>query len=257
MKALQQEMKELQKKMTDAAKNKRDNELNEAISQNWKITMEIMKIQMQMFVVLIGLLLLLSYTFPIVEPGTQDDVKLALYDDGLASHCDISSGDGIFSNCYAFPANATRGAWVADIYLYSAAGEQLARQGAPIYYEGGKPEDLWLQTASQSGLLEGLQGKVAYTINASTGKQNYAKGETAAISAHSLPAQQPGGKFEAALDSGTFFHVDLPFSIPLLNIRRIIGSYGFFIFSAFVLSIVYSIAKAAYAKIPKPAKPAQ
>jgi len=214
-------------------------------------------LQMQMFVVLIGALLLLSYAFPLVEPGTKDDVRLPLFDDGLAAHCDAAAGDGAFSNCYALPSDAAKGAWMVDFYIHSSSGESLARQGAPLYYEGGKPEDIWLQTATQNGLLDGFLGKVAYHLNVSTGKQNYSAGETVSLSASSVPALQPGSKLEAVIDSGTFFHVDLPFSIPLLNIRRIIGSYGVFIFSAFVLSIVYSIAKALYAKIKGPAKPAQ
>ncbi|MEM2138295.1 MAG: hypothetical protein QW568_04360 [Candidatus Anstonellaceae archaeon] len=277
MRELQLQMKDVQKRMTESAKNKREDELNSAISENWKLTMEIMKIQMQMFAILIGALLLLSYIFPLIEPGTQDDVRLQLFDDGLAAHCDAAAGDGKFSNCYTIPSGAKKGAWIVDFYLYSSSGEQLARQGAPLYHEGGKAEDIWLQTASQNGLLDGLLGKVAYSLNVSTGKQNYSSGETVALSAavspkingadamvtakpagdspSSLP--QYGPKLEAVLDSGTFFHVDLPFSIPLLNIRRIIGSYGVFIFAAFVLSIVYSIIRALYAKIKGQAKPAQ
>jgi hypothetical protein len=257
MRELQLQMKGIQKRMTEAAKNKRDSELDEAISENWKLTMDIMKIQMQMFVVLIGALLLLSYSFPLAEPGTQDDIRLQLFDDGLAAHCDATAGDSAFSNCYQLPSNAKKGAWMVDFYLHSPSGEQLARQGAPLYYEGGTPEDIWLQAASQNSWFDGLTGKTAYRLNVSTGKQNYSSGETVALSAFSLPASPAEAKLEAVLDSGTFFHVDLPFSIPLLNIRRIIGSYGVFIFSAFVLSIVYSIAKALYAKIKGPAKPAQ
>ena len=56
----------------------------------------------------------------------------------------------------------------------------------------------------------------------------------------------PGAQLEASSDMGTFFHVDLPFTLPLLNIRRIIGSSGVLIFSAFLLSIIYSLSKAIY-----------
>ncbi len=254
MKVLQQEMKELQKKMTDAAKDKREGELNDAISQNWKLTSEIMQIQLKMFAVLIVMLLSLAYIFPFFEPGTSDDVKLQLFDDGLASHCDAKSGDGVFSNCYKLLSSAVKGAWVADFYLRSESGDQLARFAAPLYYDGGKPEDIWLQSASQNSWLDGLTGKTAYALNVSSGKQNYTAGETISLSAFATPSAPAGAKFESVLDSGTFFHVDLPFAIPLLNIRRIIGSYGLFIFSAFLLSISYSIAKSVYGSISKKLK---
>ena len=53
---------------------------------------------------------------------------------------------------------------------------------------------------------------------------------------------------------GTFYYVDLPFTIPLINIRRIIGSYGVFLFAAFVISILYSIGKAVYSAVMKKSK---
>ncbi len=254
LKSLQVEMRDIQKKMTDSAKSKNEKELNDAISQNWKLTMEIMQIQMKMFVVLIGLLFIVAYIFPMFEPGTSDDVHMPLFDDGLAAHCDAMANDGNFSNCYALPANGTRGAWAVDVFLISNTSEHLARGASAIYYDGGKPEDIWLQSSSQSGFLDGIMGKVAYHVNATTGRQNYSTGETVAVHAFATPAKPAGVSFDAVFDSGTFFYVDLPFPLPLLNIRRIIGSYGFFILSAFVLSLAYSIIKSVYSNISKPKK---
>ena len=61
------------------------------------------------------------------------------------------------------------------------------------------------------------------------------------------PAMPSDAKLEVSINQGTFFYYDLPATIPLINIRRIIGSYGFFLFLAFVLSIVYSIGKTIFA----------
>lgn len=251
LKNLQLEMREVQKKMTESAKKNSEKELNEAISQNWKLTWDLMKIQFMMLGMLLVVLFALMHAFPLIEPGLQDDVKLQLLDDGLPSHCDMSAGDGIFSNCYSLPANGTRGAWVVDGLLLSASGEQLARNATAIYYEGGKPEDVWLQAQTASGFMDGITGKVPYGLNISTGKQNYAKGESVAIRAAATPAPPQGASYQASIDSGTFFYVDLPFPLPLINIRRIIGSYGVFLFTVFVLGIAYSIGKSLFASISK------
>ena len=185
------------------------------------------------------------------EPGRADDTRLPLYDDGLSSHCDLETADGIYSNCYAIPQGAQRGAWAIDAYIYSAENESLARNSTAIYVEGGKPSDVWLQSHTQNGFTDGLAGKVPHTLYASTDKKNYSIGETVSIRASYSPqspsaSPQASWRIEAVLDSGTFFYLDLPFALPLINISRIIGSYGVFIFLAFVMSMCYSIAKAVY-----------
>jgi len=185
-----------------------------------------------------------------VVPGTSDDSRMALFDDGLASHCDAAAGDLIFSNCYSLPADGKRGAWVIDVHLYSASNESLSKNATAIYYEGGNASDVWMQPSVQSGLLDGFMGKVPHFISPSTDKSNYTAGETVAIHA-SVSPPLPSGRLEATVNSGTFFYVDLPFSIPLINISRIIGSYGLFIFSVFLLSMLYSITKAVYDNVSK------
>lgn len=250
LKSIQLEIRDVQKKMTDAAKSKKEKEMNEAMSQNWKLTGEMMSIQMKLFGVVIVLLLGLAFFFPYVEPGTEDDARLQLFDDGLASHCDAAAGDLVFSNCYSLPENGKRGAWVIDVHLYSASNESLSKNSTAIYYGGGTPADVWLQSTAQNGLFDGLMGKVPHYLSPSTDKANYSAGETVAIRASATPPL-PSGRLEAAINSGTFFYVDLPFSIPLINISRIIGSYGLFIFSVFLLSMLYSIIKAVYDNVSK------
>ena len=250
MRSLQLEVQQLQKTMTEAAKNKKEKEMDAAIAQNWKLTGELMKIQMQLYAVLLVVLFVAAFAFPHVEPGMGDDTRLQLYDDGLASHCDAAAGDGIYSNCYAIPANATRGAWVIDAYLYSASNDTLSRNATAIYVEGGNASDAWMQASAQTGFLDGLLGRVPHYLNVSTDRANYSRGDTVAIRASLSPAL-PDGRLEADLDGGTFFHIDLPFTIPFINIRRIIGSYGVFLFFAFVMGMIYSIGKSAYSSISK------
>ncbi|MCX6772352.1 MAG: EMC3/TMCO1 family protein [Candidatus Micrarchaeota archaeon] len=250
-KKIQEEMKDLQVKMMAAGKSKNDKELDELFKQNWKLTMEMMKLQFMMFGFLLVVLALLIWFFPMVEAGLQDDIHVPLYDDGLSAHCDTEINDGIFSNCYAIPADAEKGAWVVDAYLRSSTNESIARNATAIYVDGGVPQDIWLQAHSQGGIWDGLMGKTPYTLNITTDKQNYALGETVSIHAFSVPAKPEGSQLTAVIDAGTRFQADLPFALPLINIRRIIGSYGVFLFSAFLLSMAYTLGKAVYTAASK------
>ncbi len=251
LKGLQAEMKELHKKMNEAAKRNDEKELNEIISKNWQITSQIMSVQMRMFAVIIVIFVGLMFVFPLIEPGAVDDIHLPLFDDGLSEHCDLVSSDGIYSTCYEFGNDGIKGAWAAEVHIYNEQNESLAKSGMPFYYENGLPKDLWLQNLSQGGLIDILFGKTAYKINASSSSQNVSAGQTVTIQASTKPPLEQGTRLEAVLNAGTFFFVDLPFAIPLLNISRIIGSYGFFILCAFALSMSFSILRAVYSKITK------
>jgi len=251
LKTLQEEMKAVQLRLMEATKSKDAAESDAVMKQYWDLTGELMKVQFQMLAVLLVVLFVFMAIFPHFEPGGADDLRAQLYDDGLASHCDALAGDGIFSNCFAVPAGANTGAWVADVYLYSASNETLARNGTALYVEGGSPQDIWVQPITQSGFIDGLLGKTAYHVNATADRQNVTRGQTVALYATVSPKPANGARLEGALDMGTFYYVDLPFTIPLINIRRIIGSYGVFLFAAFVISILYSIGKAVYAAVNK------
>lgn len=251
LKNLQLEMRGIQKEMTEVAKKNDEKRLNELISANWKLTSELMVIQLQLFAALLIVLFALMHFFPMVEPGTGDDVRFQLYDDGLAAHCDAAALDGVYSNCLSLPQNGTRGAWTIDAFLLSATNETLAKNATALYYQGGKPEDVWLQSSTQSGFVDGLMGKVPHYLNVSATQANHSSGRIAAVSATATPSVPQGGRIEASANSGTAFYVDLPFPLPLINIRRIIGSYGVFLFLAFLIGMGYSIGKSLWAQARK------
>ena len=251
LKTLQEEMKAVQLQMMEASKGKDQAQSDAVMKKYWDLTGELMKAQFQMLGVLLVILFVFMAIFPHFEPGGEDDLRAQLFDDGLAAHCDLAAADGVFSNCFAIPANASTGAWVADVHLYSSENESLAKNGTALYVEGGTPQDIWVQPVSQSGFIDGLLGKTAYHINATTDRQNVTRGQTVALHATVSPTPQNGTRLEGSFNMGTFYYVDLPFTIPLINIRRIIGSYGVFLFAAFLISILYSIGKAVYAAVNK------
>jgi hypothetical protein len=322
--ALQKEMRDVQLKMMEASKKGDTKESNDVMNQYWKLTGELFTLQMQMTAVILVIFVGLMALFPHIEPGMEDDTTLALFDDGLAAHCDAAASDYVFSNCLPLPSNGTRGAWVVDAYLKSQSNETLARNATAVYFEGGQPTDVWLQGTSQTGFIDIISGKRQYHVVASTDlgeNHTYRAGDVVSIHAYaydvatfpseksfesdlssynsqnqrklqlnysalaavSREAANPNGTkitgedgttylvhkrddgafymdvptlpsnaaLEAVSDSGTFFYIDLPFTIPLLNIRRIIGSYGVFIFTAFVVSIAFAIGKSVYSSVKK------
>ncbi len=251
LKIIQEEMKTVQLQLMEASKGSDQAASDAVMKKYWDLTGELMKVQFQMLAVLLVILFVFMSIFPHFEPGMEDDMTSVLFDDGLASHCDRLAGDGVFSNCFAIPSGAATGAWVAGVHLYSAGNESLAKNGTALYVEGGAPQDIWVQASSQSGFLDGLLGKTAYHINATTDSQNVTRGQTVALHAAVSPAPPKDARLEGSLDMGTFYYVDLPITIPLINLRRIIGSYGVFLFAAFVISILYSIGKAAYSAVNK------
>jgi len=251
LKTLQEEMKNVQLQLMEASKNKDAADSDAIMKKYWGLTGELMVIQFKMLGILLVILFAFMAIFPHFEPGMEDDLRAPLFDDGLAAHCDAAAGDGVFSNCFAIPASAGTGAWVADACLYSAGNETLAKNGTALYVEKGVPEDVWVQPVAQTGFIDGLMGKTAYFINATADRQNVTRGQAVALHATVSPAIPKDARLEGALNMGTFYYVDLPFTIPLINIRRIIGSYGVFLFAAFVISILYSIGKAAYSAINK------
>jgi|GEM_PF-863256 len=325
LKSLQAEMRQLQMKMGEAGKRHDNAEMDRLMGENMQITMKLMSVQLQFAVAILLVFFTMAMIFAVVEPGQEDDVKFALFDDGLAVHCDSLAGDGIHSNCFVLSGDARRGAWVVDGFLKSPSNETLSRGSAVIYYEGGKPEDVWPQSFTQGGLLDVVQGKKQYHLKVTTDKQEYSAGQTVKVSAMvvspvfdveftSSPSQNllnmknglfdkgiklenpgemepflsdrnqtdimlpaaggktylvakdaqsgrlkvsearlsvPNAQLTASADSGTFFYIDLPFQLPLINIRRIIGSTGVLIFLAFLLSISYSLLKAIYDSLSK------
>jgi hypothetical protein len=251
MRELQSQMRSIQLKLNEAAKSRNDKELDRLMGENMKLTWQLMGLQLKFAIAILIVFFAFSMVFSAVEPGRQDDISFQLYDDGLDQHCDASARDGVFSGCFEVPQNSPTGAQVVEVSLIGASNETLARSGTELFVEGGSPSDVWVQNVSQGGLVDFLLGKKSYHLNVTASSKNAMRGSKVAIHASAFPDVPQGAKFLASSNMGTFFYIDLPFTLPLLNIRRIIGSIGVLIFSAFVLSISYSLLKAVFGSLSK------
>ena len=71
----------------------------------------------------------------------------------------------------------------------------------------------------------------------STDKKTYDEGETVKLFAEATEVSN----VEAVLDNGTSFRVDLPITIPLLNVQRIYQPYWWFILISLVSNLSLSL----------------
>lgn len=235
---IQKELNAINKGVGEASKRKDNAAVEELMKKQSPLLSELMSLQMRMLPITLGLFIPVIMLLSAVEPYMLDDSKIVLFDDGLLSHCDAAANDLIYSNCLALNSTSQKGAWVfsAEAFLN---GAQVAQNATAFYVEKGKPEDVFIQ-AKQHGILDIVLGTKAVSISPYTDKTTYSSGES--VQFHAIVSEQVD-KVDASINNGTFYFVDLPIPIPLLNIQRLVGATGFFILCTFIFSLLFSFAK--------------
>ncbi len=224
------EMEEIQKE--SKALNQ---EYKKAAERNDKAAMEkIMKKQMELFPrmnkmmfasfkpMIIILLFFGGFIYVVnhFDPTTQDDITLMLSDDGKG--CDESAGDNIYSGCYEI-GGENQGKWTFSAVALSS-GAEIGNNQTYFFY-GREDSDRY---------AEGGKGAA---VAPSTDKQMYYEGDTVRLYA-SAPSQTT--EVKAVLNNGTWFYVDLPFTLPIFNVKRIYHPYWWFILISVVLGLIIS-----------------
>jgi len=238
MMEIQKELNAINKGVGEASRRRDNAAVEELMKKQSPLLSELMSIQMRMLPLSLGLFIPVIMLLSAIEPYVLDDSRIALFDDGLLAHCDAAANDLIYSNCISLNSSSQQGAWVfsAEGFL----GESLVAQNATAFYvEKGKPEDVFLQS-KQHGILDIVLGAKAVSISPYTDKQAYSLGET--VQLHAKTSEQVD-RASASINNGTFYFVDLPVPIPILNIQRLVGATGAFILFSFVFSILFSFAK--------------
>ena len=205
-------------------------EYKEASKRNDKTKIdEITKKQMALFPKMTGMMfgqlkvlavvLLVFFTFSwavgYFDPTVKDDINLDLNDNG--QDCDETK-DGVFSGCYKLDGGA-EGEWNAKVEAFQS---QQKSSDKLLYFFFNK----------NSNSLQKSSGN----LDASLQKELYTTGEVLKI----IAKPEKADSVKAILDSGTTFYVDLPFTIPIVEVKRISGSYWWFIFVSVISSLVFS-----------------
>ncbi len=166
-----------------------------------------------------------------INPFVQDDILLRLVDDG--SGCDSIPGDSIYSGCHTLSNIDNVGPWVATVSAYDSGGGEFAKDSTYFIHQDGLPD-----------LLPLVKEKDPIEVNVE--KTHYSTGETVKITA--IPSKN-ASKLTAVLNNATWFYVDLPFTIPLLNVQRISQPYWWFIFVTIIAGLIITPLYKKYRKI--------
>jgi hypothetical protein len=159
-------------------------------------------------------------------------------DDG--SGCDAAAGDGIFSACYK-PDNTNYGKWTVTAKALEK-GNTMATNETYFHFNPGDT-DSYIETGTGEDM------------EISTDKKAYYPGDKVAI--FSEPANMTKGltfivpilpprelkvdEVELTLSNGTYFFVDLPVTIPVLNVKRIYQPYWWFILVSLIVNLSLSV----------------
>ncbi len=224
MEAIQAESKRLSDEMKKAQERKDDAHVKALMDEQMAFLPKMNKVMMGQFkpmIVIFGIFFGLIWVIGQVDPSIKDDITLNMSDDGLG--CDAAAGDGIYSACYSLAGNANYGKWTFTAHSIRGGGE------AGTNYT-------WFAYNAQvtDNFSEAPKGE---PISLHTDKKSYSPGET--VKLYATPSAKPD-QVRAVLSNGTAFYVDLPMSIPLLNVQRIQQPYWWFIFISFIASLVIS-----------------
>ncbi len=210
---------ELTKRMNEANKRKDKEEMDRILKEQTAMFPEMSKImfeQLKMSFIVIAVFLIATNILGYLDPYKSDDMSVSLVE---GTGCD-GEIDGVFEYCFT-PEN--NGTWVVEAIAYNE-GKEVGRSYSLFYYGN----------YSDPGYAEPAKGSNPPNITFS--KKGYTFGEEVRIYIESK-----GDRIDLNLDKGTHFMYELPFEIPIINVKRIYQPTWFFILITLVLNIVWAI----------------
>lgn len=236
MQDVQNESKRLSADYEKAKKENDKKKMDQVMKEQLEVLPKMNKVMLGQFkpmIIILVIFFALTYFVGFVDPFVKDDFVVTMHDDGKG--CDKVSGDGIFSGC--FNINGTNyGKW-SILFNGKKSGMEPDSNSSYIIYNVDKPADTFIEAAKGEPLI------------VSTDKKTYMPGEEVKLYAQS-DRNPDDTEVSATLDNGTAFYVDLPLSIPIINVQRIHQPYWWFILISLILNLILS---AVMGKMQKPA----
>ena len=215
MKELQKQMNAVNKEYMEAMKSRNEKRMEEISKQQQELMKEFNPLLMGQFktmAVIIGVFLIFMWGVGALDPNISDDVTVEFADMGSGTWC----GD--------FTASGSPGPWMMTVKSFSGGGEK--GQNGTIFYLG-----------ERAGLRPYTTPK-GEAFPVWPDKEVYQEGETATVCA-SVPAGID--RVVGTANSGTWFMVELPFTIPIFNVTVIHEPYWWFILISIIASLLISL----------------
>jgi len=227
MEAFQAESKELSAEYDKAKKAGDKKRMEEIMQRQMEFLPKMNKIMFAQFkpmIVVLAIFVAVTWVVGYIDPAVKDDIILNMSDNGTM--CDSVAGDGIYSACYALNDTAY-GKWAVTAMAMGNGNPKLGSNSTGFFYEGGNA------SSENDTTVIGPQGE---PVNVSVDRMRYAEHETVKITASAANANA----MEAVLDHGTSFRVDLPLTIPLINVKTIWQPYWWFILVSIIANLLIS-----------------
>ena len=238
MEDIQAESKRLNEEFKRAQKANDQKRMDKVMAQQMEFLPRMNKVMFKQFRPMFAIIIVFGafmWMVNEIDPFTKDDFVLNLTDDG--SGCDAIAGDNVFTGCYLLE-NGTPGKWTVHARALEGGSEIASNETMFMLLPGGEHDDY-----VEAGKGEGLE--------LGTDKEAYSPGDTVVITA--TPANMTKGmdfiiqlaaprkisvdQMTARLSSGTYFRVDLPIAIPILNIKSFYQPYWWFIFISLIVNL--------------------
>lgn len=213
VKAVQDKSKEINKLYAEAAKNNDKRKMDEIGKMNDELMPQMNGMlmgQMKMMVAMLGIFFVFTWVSGQFDPTQHDDFTINL----------TAGANNSFSGSYLLPPNANAGFWYVTVK--ALANESEVAMNQTVFFVGPQTEQIfWNQSKEQP-------------MGVSADRIAYSAGDKVTLSAL---APAGANSVTATFNNGTRFYVDLPVTIPLINLRRIYDSQSWFIFSAIIIGL--------------------
>lgn len=244
MDALQKDSKALNAEYKKASERKDKRKMEELMAKQMEMLKEMNKLMFQQFkpmMIIVIIFMAIMFVVNMFNPAVQDDISISLYDDG--NSCDPHAGDGIYSACIDLQENPNYGKWTATVKALRS-GKEMAKNETYFLYNVKSHPDRYVE-----------EGTGEY-MEVQFDKEVYYPAESASI--HAKPANMTRGfevfgislvkpqetnidEVTATLSNGTYFYVELPFTIPLFEVKRIFQPQWWFIFISLITGLLVSV----------------
>lgn len=244
MKEFQENSKRLQKEFEDATKandKKRTEEVMQKQMANFSIMNKALFGQFKIMAIVLVAFFGFMFIANTFDPAVADDFTINLVDDGMG--CDVSAGDGVFSACVV--PDTAFGPWLAHVTVHVEscsqvdAKEFVLRACDPNRGEVIQENFAWFSYGKKNG--DAFYSKPAddKMLNVSFANTFVSQGGKTVL--YAKPTKGEKVLVTAKINRGTWFYIDLPFTIPIINVQRLNDPNGWFIFVSIVFGISTSL----------------